>query len=166
MYGELIPKGGGDPIPLLKKTLTVGRRESCDICLRFANISSNHCQLTVNGGYWFIKDMNSRNGIKVNNTRIVEKRLDPGDLVSIAKHQYEIRYSPQDLGAVGPPPADTLDDVMSKSLMARAGLEKKLRNVPDTAPTTRRYNPMDDRAGQIVIPEAQKGMPANQEKRT
>jgi hypothetical protein len=26
MHGELIPLGGGDPIPLLKKNLLVGRR--------------------------------------------------------------------------------------------------------------------------------------------
>jgi adenylate cyclase len=52
MYGELIPQGGGDPIPLLKKQLLVGRRESCDIVLRFANVSAHHCQLFVNGGYW------------------------------------------------------------------------------------------------------------------
>ena len=36
MLGELIPKGGGDSIPLLKEKLLVGRRESCDIVLRFA----------------------------------------------------------------------------------------------------------------------------------
>ena len=47
MYGELIPQGGGDPIPLLKKTLLLGRRESCDIVLRFSNVSAHHCQLTV-----------------------------------------------------------------------------------------------------------------------
>ena len=35
MYGELIPLGGGDPIPLMKKMLSVGRRESNDIVLRF-----------------------------------------------------------------------------------------------------------------------------------
>ena len=48
MYGELVPVGGGDPIPLLKKSLLVGRRESCDIVLRFSNVSAHHCQLTVN----------------------------------------------------------------------------------------------------------------------
>ena len=32
MYGELIPVGGGDPIPLLKKSLLIGRRESCESC--------------------------------------------------------------------------------------------------------------------------------------
>jgi len=43
MYGELIPQGGGDPIPLLKPLLTVGRRESADIVLRFPNVSGTHC---------------------------------------------------------------------------------------------------------------------------
>ena len=69
MYGELLPVGGGDPIPLLKKSLLVGRRESCDIVLRFSNVSAHHCQLTVTGGYWHVRDLNSRNGVKVNGCR-------------------------------------------------------------------------------------------------
>ncbi len=51
MYGELMPLGGGDPIPLLKRSLMIGRRESCDIVLRFSNVSAHHRQLTDNGGY-------------------------------------------------------------------------------------------------------------------
>ena len=131
MFGELIPKGGGDPIPLLKKHLLVGRRESCDICLRFANVSAHHCQMTVNGGYWYVKDLQSRNGVKVNSARVLEKRLDPGDLVSIAKHQYEIQYSPLELGAVGPPPDDSPEDLFSKSLLERSGLSKAVRHIQD-----------------------------------
>ena len=103
MHGELVPVGGGDPIPLLKKNLMVGRRESCDIVLRFSNVSAHHCQLTCNGGYWYVKDLKSRNGVKVNGSRVTEKRLDPGDELTIAKHRYDVRYSPVDLGAVGPP---------------------------------------------------------------
>ena len=106
MYGELIPLGGGDPIPLLKKQLLVGRRESCDIVLRFANVSAHHCELTVREGYFYVRDLQSRNGIKVNGLRVNEKRLDPGDELAVAKHRYEIHYSPFDLGAVGPPPPD------------------------------------------------------------
>src|ERR1700675_4656043 len=123
MHGELIPIGGGDPIPLLKKNLLVGRRESCDIVLRFSNVSAHHCQLTVNGGYWYVKDLKSRNGIKVNGVRGTEKRVDPGDELVIAKHKYDFQYAPIDLGAVGPPPADELPaDVMSVPLLERAGL--------------------------------------------
>ena len=153
MYGELIPLGGGDPIPLLKKNLLVGRRESCDIVLRCSNVSAHHCQLTVNGGYWFVRDANSRNGVKVNGIRVQEKRLDPGDVLSVAKHRYEVRYSPVDLGAVGPPPPDVLDpEMFKKSLLERAGLEsnraKQYRPAPeyDEAP---RYDPNDDSPGQI-----------------
>jgi adenylate cyclase len=126
MYGELIPVGGGDAIPLLKKTLLVGRRESCDIVLRFSNVSAHHCQLTLNAGYWYVRDMQSRNGVKVNGLRVAEKRLDPGDTLSVAKHKYEVCYSPLELGAVGPPPADQLKtDIFSKSLLERAGLEQR-----------------------------------------
>ena len=94
MYGELIPVGGGDPIPLLKKGLLIGRRESCDIVLRFSNVSAHHCQLTVNAGYWHVRDLQSRNGVKVNGVRVTDiKRVDPGDILSIAKHKYELNIS-------------------------------------------------------------------------
>jgi adenylate cyclase len=127
MYGELIPLGGGDPIPLLKRTISIGRRDSNDITLQFENISGHHCQLTINYGYWYVKDLNSRNGVKVNSVRIAaEKRLDPGDILSIAKHRFEVRYSPADLGAIGPPPDDeTTSAIFGKSLLERAGLSKK-----------------------------------------
>jgi adenylate cyclase len=127
MYGELIPLGGGDPVPLLKTSLLVGRRESCDIVLRFTNVSAHHCQLNLSGGYWYVKDLNSRNGLKVDSVRVQEKRLDPGSILSIAKHSFEVQYSPAELGAVGPPPGedDVVANVFGKSLLERAGLMKR-----------------------------------------
>ena len=127
MYGELLPLGGGDPIPLLQKKLLVGRRESCDIVLRFANVSAHHCQLTVESGYWFVKDLNSRNGTKVDGKRISRKRLDPGCTLSVGKHKYEVQYSPFDLGAQGPPPSDEehVSEILSRSLLDRAGLDRR-----------------------------------------
>jgi predicted component of type VI protein secretion system len=157
MHGELIPVGGGDPIPLLKKNLLVGRRESCDIVLRFSNVSAHHCQLFCNGGYWFVKDLQSRNGIKVNGNRVNEKRLDPGDELSIAKHRYDVRYSPHDLGAVGPPPVDDQTvDLMKQSLLERAGLAARGAKAPQpqkrSADTGGRYDILDDSEGQIKDP--------------
>lgn len=153
MHGELIPLGGGDPIPLLKKNLLVGRRESCDIVLRFSNVSAHHCQLYCNGGYWYVKDLKSKNGVKVNGSRVSEKRLDPGDELSIAKHRYDVRYSPYDLGAVGPPPVDEeATDMMKQSLLERAGLEVRgKRSSGNATPPagSGRYDVLDDGAGQI-----------------
>jgi adenylate cyclase len=130
-YGFLVPTGGGEDIPLKKDRILVGRRDNCDIVLRFANVSGQHCRLTLEQGYWFVKDLESRNGTKVNGYRVVRKRLDPGVILSIAKHQYEIRYNPEDLGAMGPPPGDDdqIDFSLRSSLMQKAGLDK--RNVQD-----------------------------------
>ncbi len=153
MYGELIPMGGGDPIPLLKKTLLIGRRESCDIVLRFSNVSAHHCQLNVNSGYWHVRDLQSRNGVKVNGVRVTDKRVDPGDVLSIAKHKYEVQYSPIDLGAVGPPPPELPEaDFFGKSLLERAGLEKR-KFIPPKTPSdpdpSERYDITKDEPGRI-----------------
>src|SRR3954462_11179897 len=122
MYGELVPIGGGDNIPLLRPTLTVGRRESNDIVLRFSNVSGQHCQLLLENGYWFVQDMNSQNGTKVNGHRVVRKRLDPGDSLAVEKQKFTISYSPADNGASGPPPSDEeeLQSVLSRSLLESA----------------------------------------------
>jgi predicted component of type VI protein secretion system len=145
MYGELVPVGGGDTIPLLRPSLIMGRRESCDICLRFGNVSGQHCQLTLDNGYWFIQDLNSQNGTRVNGHRIVRKRLDPGDTVTIAKHKYSIQYSPVALGASGPPPSDdeAIEAVLGKSLLERAGLQRR------PGGESGRYDVMNDQAGQL-----------------
>ena len=155
-FGELVPIGGGDPIPLIKKDLLIGRRESCHIVLRFANVSAHHCQLYVNGGYWYVRDLKSRNGTKVNGMPVTEKRMDPGDEVSVAKHKYEVRYTPVDLGAVGPPPNDDLKSgIFGRSLLERAGLTKAEKT--SSAPTIgsksdrerERYDVLNNESGQI-----------------
>jgi adenylate cyclase len=129
MFGELVPLGGGDPIPMMKKRLRVGRRDGCDIVLNFGNVSGHHCLLEVDEGYWFIRDLRSRNGVKVDGRRIdqgVRKRLDPGCKVTIAKHEFELEYEPRELGAYGTPPQDeVVDDFFRESLLDRAGLSKK-----------------------------------------
>lgn len=120
MLGQLIPSGGGDPIPLLKPRLLIGRRETCDISLQFPNISSHHCELELVNGYWRVRDLNSRNGIKVNGSRIDSSWVLPGDTLAVAKHVYEIQYEP---GTQAPPPEAL--DMFSMSLLEKAGLTRR-----------------------------------------
>jgi adenylate cyclase len=153
MYGELVPLGGGDPIPLLKRQMLVGRRESCDIILRFANVSAHHCTLSIENGYLYIRDMQSRNGIKVNDVKVTERRLSPGDVLAISKHRYRVDYDPAELGAIGPPPADNMSkEIMKESLLARAGLDHRevARHRDDSA---KRYDPTNQAKGQIKLPD-------------
>ncbi len=126
-FGQLVPTGGGDNIVLKQEKLLIGRRESCDIVLRFTNVSGQHARMTLEGGYWFLKDLGSRNGTKVEGLRVSRKRLDPGVKIAFAKHTYTIEYSPEELGAFGPPPADAdqIENVMKHGLMDRAGLMRR-----------------------------------------
>ena len=122
-YGELVPIGGGDAIPLIRTTMTIGRRESCDICLKFQNISSQHCELSLRNGVWHIQDSGSTNGVKVNGERTQRRPLRPGDEIGIANHKYTIQYQL----AAGSSIEDVFaeeEDVFGQSLMEKAGLEK------------------------------------------
>lgn len=162
ILGELVPVLGGDTIPLTKPRLLVGRRESCDIVLRFPNVSAHHCELELQGGYWFVNDLNSRNGVKINDARVGKdkKRIDPGDTFSVGKHKYEMQYSPADLGAVGPPPQDeAVAEILSRPLLERAGLQKRGRggDLDEALPKglrdlKKRYDVLNNDSGQIKLP--------------
>lgn len=121
--GELVPLGGGDNIPLLRSTMTVGRRESCDIPLPFPNVSGIHCELTFRDGYWSIKDLNSTNGVKVNGMRVQSRPLKPGDEIAIAKRRFTIQYT---LSTAAQHELEALltedENIFGKSLLEKAGL--------------------------------------------
>ena len=118
MLGELLPCGGGDTIVLNQPKLLVGRRSHCDICLRFSNVSSHHCELELKSGYWHIRDLGSSNGIKVNVLRVESKCLMPGDEIMISKHAFNIRY---DVAPDAAAPEE--ENPFAMSLMEKAGLQ-------------------------------------------
>ena len=118
LLGELISAEGNERIELTRPAMLVGRRESCDITLRELSISGRHAELKIIEGYWYVADRNSKNGVRVNGTKVEEHRLDPGDVVAFAKEKYEIRYDPAELGAVGPLPPEVISmDVFDRPFM-------------------------------------------------
>jgi adenylate cyclase len=125
--GELVPVGGGDPIPLRRGALTIGRRESCDISLKFPNVSGLHCELSYkDAGYWQVRDLGSTNGIKVNGERVLNRPLRPGDEIAIAKRKYKIQYNLTPSGEAALEAVLSADeDVFSQSLLEKAGLAKR-----------------------------------------
>jgi adenylate cyclase len=145
MLGELVPIGGGDPIPLLRSPLLIGRRSRCDICLDYPNISSQHCELELDSGYWQVRDLHSTNGVKVNGQLVEVQVLMPGDTLTIAKNEFEVVYQPT---TDGPPPVIDEVDPFSISLLEKAGLEgrrrerrraeRRRRQLPPSAPANDR----------------------------
>jgi pSer/pThr/pTyr-binding forkhead associated (FHA) protein len=147
--GELIPDGGGDNIPLIRDILTIGRRESCDIPMRYPNVSGLHCELVFKDGFWYIKDLGSTNGIKVNGVRVPRKLLHPGEKITIAKKSYTIQYDPPiNKRGMEELMEDMEDeDILSQPLLERAGLIKPRRDQKQTpqnnksAPKTGAFDP-------------------------
>src|SRR4051812_18703009 len=125
--GELVPVGGGDAIPLISDVMSIGRRESCDICLKFQNVSGMHAELSFKNGVWYVRDLGSTNGVKVNGERTLRRALRPGDEVAVANHKYTIQYTMT--GSAEDAFAEE-DDVFSQSLMEKAGLEKPKKPGP------------------------------------
>jgi adenylate cyclase len=137
--GELVPLGGGDSIPLVREVLTIGRRESCDVCMRYPDISSVHAQLTFQEGYWRIRDLNSTNGIKVNGARVLEKLLHPNDEISIGRRRkFKIEYElPTGRRAM----EEVEEDLLGTSLLEKAGLEKPKK--PNEQGRKKAFDPAD-----------------------
>jgi adenylate cyclase len=133
MNGFFVPLGGGDPIPLVKDTIIVGRRPDSDITLDFPNVSAQHCQLRFKRGAWIIEDLESTNGVRVNGFKVQKTRLMPGDEVTIArKHSFRIQYQLEGNGDFDEPDEEKAptpsENVFGKSLLERAGLEKPTRS--------------------------------------
>ncbi|MEN8172756.1 MAG: FHA domain-containing protein [Chloroflexota bacterium] len=69
-------------------SITLGRDSSCEICISDRQISRHHARLTPTENGVSIKDLNSKNGVRVNGKRITEPiLLDDGDVVHVALAQ-------------------------------------------------------------------------------
>jgi pSer/pThr/pTyr-binding forkhead associated (FHA) protein len=128
VLGILKPSGGGDPVPLLKESLVVGRRPSCDICLDFEKISGKHCELRFFHGLWHIRDIGSTNGTTVNGMKYAtEQSVLPEVEIGIGGHLYTIDYEPAGPSSIVEGSQLLDDDIIEartrKSLMELAGLE-------------------------------------------
>jgi hypothetical protein len=61
----------------------VGRSQRCDYVLSDPNISRRHFELQLRGSDWYLVDLESTNGVKVNGRRVNTSRLSPGDEIAV-----------------------------------------------------------------------------------
>jgi pSer/pThr/pTyr-binding forkhead associated (FHA) protein len=71
-------------IELPYENLTMGRGLANDVCINIRTVSDHHAQISFEKDHWFIKDINSKNGILVNQDKIQSSHeLKERDTVSI-----------------------------------------------------------------------------------
>ncbi len=71
----------GKKIQLIPPTMLIGRDPSADIQLDSNYVSRQHAKLSREGGYWYLTDLYSKNGVYRNT-----ERIQPGKPVRLAHH--------------------------------------------------------------------------------
>lgn len=167
VLGILQPVGGGDPIPLYKNEIIVGRRPSCDIRLDFENISGKHCMLRMLNGVWNVKDLGSTNGTTVNGARLsAEQSVMPDEELGIAGHMFTIDYDPAGPEAFLSSHKELDEDVVQErakhSLIDLAGLDtdETRKKRAKRAPLTIERLSADEAEFDDVVPDHFKAPPA------
>ncbi|MBX6316368.1 MAG: FHA domain-containing protein, partial [Isosphaeraceae bacterium] len=90
MPARLVPLTPGltPPIPLQRPVLLIGRHPECDIRLDLPQVSRRHCLIALAYDRLIIRDLGSRNGVRVNGRLVGEARLREGDEIAIAQLLY------------------------------------------------------------------------------
>jgi len=70
--------------------MSIGRQVGNGVVLASEKVSKRHCVLVVSNGQMLLKDVGSSNGTFVNGALTREKRLKPGDRISVGEYIFEI----------------------------------------------------------------------------
>ncbi len=89
-------------VPLDRTVINIGRRRDNTIVLDDMRISRHHCQLRFRFGEFVLYDLGSRGGTFVNDQRVAECVLRPGDVLSLAGVALVYHVDDASTGRVGP----------------------------------------------------------------
>jgi predicted component of type VI protein secretion system len=96
----------GLEIPLKKEKFLIGRAKECSLRAGSEAISRRHCAIVRKDGAWTARDLGSRNGTYVNDTRITEEvTLAPGDELRVGPLKFRIATADKNQSAEERSPA-------------------------------------------------------------
>jgi adenylate cyclase len=87
---KLILQPSGMAVELTKPKTVVGRHMSCDLRLPLPDVSRQHCRFVFSEGCWHVDDLNSTNGVFVNQQRVQHAILHHGDLVRLGGFTFQL----------------------------------------------------------------------------
>lgn len=106
LIAKLVVVGGEVKTAEIKLRLpsTIGRGRGATIMLPHPLVSRQHCELFETEGRLMVRDLGSLNGTFINNERISEAALPPGELLTVGAVTFRAVYEAGD--ANGPPEGD------------------------------------------------------------
>jgi pSer/pThr/pTyr-binding forkhead associated (FHA) protein len=84
----LVPTGM--TVELTKPDQLMGRHSSADVRLPLGDVSRRHCRFLFTDSGWQVIDLESLNGVFVNQQRVRQATLTNGDRIRIGSFQFEV----------------------------------------------------------------------------
>jgi pSer/pThr/pTyr-binding forkhead associated (FHA) protein len=93
-----LEQDGQDPIAINGRAFLIGRRDTADLALADTAVSTAHAVIFTMDGAWYMRDLGSRTGTKVNGRPIHQQKLEFGDRIEIGKQS--LAFQPSALASV------------------------------------------------------------------
>lgn len=73
--------------------ITIGRGSKCTVCIPNRTLSSEHCEIVLNNGRLFLRDLNSLNGTYLNGNpnKVTEAYLESGSVIQIGSEKLQVQ---------------------------------------------------------------------------
>jgi pSer/pThr/pTyr-binding forkhead associated (FHA) protein len=74
----------GRRIPLIQSGYSLGRGPANDLRFDAGDLSTRHAQLSYDGTHWWVSDLESKNGVRVNGELVRDQKLKHDDRIQLA----------------------------------------------------------------------------------
>ncbi|MBI2083094.1 MAG: sigma 54-interacting transcriptional regulator [Deltaproteobacteria bacterium] len=81
--------GKGKKFPLSRSKFQVGKKETNDMVVDDKTVSRNHLEIVQSEDRYLLRDLESTNGTYINDIRVKEAFLSPGDVIRLGKTRIE-----------------------------------------------------------------------------
>jgi EAL domain-containing protein (putative c-di-GMP-specific phosphodiesterase class I) len=118
------PSGQTQRIELTRLPFVLGRESSAHFAVPSASVSKAHAEIYESDGFYWIRDLGSSNGTFVNNQQIREVPLEQGDIILLAKSEFQFfiddeqslaKVSSAETGEIGLPETVPISELNPRS---------------------------------------------------
>ena len=120
----------GQEVVLQEAGVTMGRGNACNLTLHDGSVSHNHLKIAFENGAWWLHDLGSSNGTRLNGDRVTASVLKTGDAIALGSTEFLFLDEP----AAAPAPAKKDELPKGVKLPPKEELPKGLKLPPKDGP--------------------------------
>jgi len=115
----------GQIVPVPGDRFVIGRADDCNLKPRSELISRYHCEIFIEDGELFVRDMGSKNGVFLNDSQITETyQLTNGDKLAIGPLEFFVHIA-VDVKPQKPPKVKSVSDAVARTVALQSESTQK-----------------------------------------